>query len=1079
MMPDGILTKQVITVPFRSGLDTKDDPFQIREGTYLTLENGIFQTPLEIRKRWGYQALSNTISNPPAGHSSTITTGNALMTYNNELVLCDVNSLYSYSPDAEEWVYKGALSSTAVTTKNIYRSTYSQSAADGNVAPNGLRCYAFIDSHLGLCYTVIDSTTQTVVQPITVIHASGIQPKVLILGNQFLILYVRSDTKNLYVGTLSIPSPNSGVTSTAITSTSGATKFKLGWNSGGPPFSYYDACVMNGGTNLYVAFGNGVAGGGAGITTYQFTTHTGFSATPTNNAVYAGTSSTTLAIFPDWSGPANPSGGPVLLWSSELNLSVANVYMAAYDNTLTNVLIAQYILTTSAAFTAFNQMTGVSIGTTSRNLMVFASDGTWSGNSSQTYTYAINVTGSGYTAATPVLIAPMVVVASKAFNYEGTAYFYAAYGSNLQSQYLLLDQNGNVVAKGLQNAGWGATPGLYGPWPEVPAVSATAFTLAGTVVDLIGTLPVSTGPTGSQPALTTAPILTQTYTQTGVGSVDVDYADSLYSYSRATLGGVLLIGGGLVHAYDGIGITELGFLVYPELASNACTVTNSGGSIAAGTPYYVAVYQWVDAQGNTHYSTPSVPVSCTTTGSSQVSIRIPILPLTAKQAANARSPVTIMVYRNQVSTAGINFTAAISTNVPAVDSGSGVTNAPIVNPTITNDSQNLYVTFIDKLADSAILGNQPLYTTGNVLVNSAPNPTSVMTVNFNRVFALDSTNPLSIWFTEQCLPGTPPTFSNWLTEAVDPRNGDITCIYAMDSATVIFKETAMFAITGQGPDNTGNQWSFSAAQYISVDAGCQNPKSIVYTGAGLFFQAVKNNGIYLLHRDFQTLTYVGAPVEALMQGANVTSAQLLPNVSAVRFTLDSGIALHFDYNLNAWSVHRPINAVDSAIYSGNFAYLSPAGTVFVETPNQFSDNGQYISMNIQTGWITAAGLQGAQRIFNVAILGKLINSHILQWGLAYDYSPVATQTGSITVPSNPSPYGQDTYGADSPFGGVSYPYQWEIRPNQQRSESVQLSLMDVQFPGGNVGESLSLSALAFEVGIMKGIRRMPSTNIVT
>jgi hypothetical protein len=55
------LQKQIISFPF-SGLSQKESPMLLDPGELLTLENGFFQNPNEIRKRYGYQSLYATLS---------------------------------------------------------------------------------------------------------------------------------------------------------------------------------------------------------------------------------------------------------------------------------------------------------------------------------------------------------------------------------------------------------------------------------------------------------------------------------------------------------------------------------------------------------------------------------------------------------------------------------------------------------------------------------------------------------------------------------------------------------------------------------------------------------------------------------------------------------------------------------------------------------------------------------------------------------------------------------------------------------------------------------------------------------
>lgn len=55
------LVKQIVPVPFVGGVDTKTDEKQVVPGKLLLLENGIFTSPKQIKKRNGYRQLSQVI----------------------------------------------------------------------------------------------------------------------------------------------------------------------------------------------------------------------------------------------------------------------------------------------------------------------------------------------------------------------------------------------------------------------------------------------------------------------------------------------------------------------------------------------------------------------------------------------------------------------------------------------------------------------------------------------------------------------------------------------------------------------------------------------------------------------------------------------------------------------------------------------------------------------------------------------------------------------------------------------------------------------------------------------------------
>jgi hypothetical protein len=79
---------------------------------------------------------------------------------------------------------------------------------------------------------------------------------------------------------------------------------------------------------------------------------------------------------------------------------------------------------------------------------------------------------------------------------------------------------------------------------------------------------------------------------------------------------------------------------------------------------------------------------------------------------------------------------------------------------------------------------------------------------------------------------------------VSQVGGDITALKAMDDKLIIFKENAIFYLSGDGPNNLGQQDTFIEPQLISSDIGCSVKNSVVLTPAGIFFKSHK--GIHLL-----------------------------------------------------------------------------------------------------------------------------------------------------------------------------------------------------------------------------------------
>jgi len=342
-----------------------------------------------------------------------------------------------------------------------------------------------------------------------------------------------------------------------------------------------------------------------------------------------------------------------------------------------------------------------------------------------------------------------------------------------------------------------------------------------------------------------------------------------------------------------------------------------------------------------------------------------------------------------------------------------------------------------------------------------------MTIHRNRVWALDSSNPLQLWFSKPIIPGaTPVEFSPFFTLNVDSKGGRVFAIASLDEKLVIFRSNSIGFTYGDGPDNTGNGTFADVIPIVGADTGTSNPRSVVLVPRGLMFDSPK--GKYLLTRGL-TLEYVGADVEAF-NSIPVTSAQLVPNTNQVRFALNNGTVLMFDYFINEWSVHTNINSVDSGLFQNLYTFLRTDGAVLQETPGLFLDAGSPIKLRLTTSWLQFAGLQGFKRVRKIYVLGEQSAPHTMQLSLAYNFDPSVIQSAVVT-PASPVTYGNDgTYGTGTPYGDGFPLYQFRIDPTQQLCEAIQLSIEDINDSG-----SLSLAAILLEVGLKGRGFKLPAT----
>lgn len=1010
------LQKSSISVNFAKGLDTKTDPFQIQVGNFLALDNMIFDTGGQLKKRNGFSLLTSS-----PGTASTF-----LTTFNGNLTAIG-SDLQAYSQPTNMWLDKGPIQRVSLNTLPLIRSSINQSQADSVTSNNGFVCTVYTDQvpsggsvTPSYKYAIADAITgQNIIEPTVITPTSGSvigAPRVFLLGSYFIIAIsvLISATDHLQYIAISTSNPTSVLPSADIStlytanSASSTVSFD-GYASGN--YLYFVWRGSDGSVKVSYLTSNLQVGAATSFATQQ-------------GEVFSVTVDTT---------PSSP-----VIYGTYFNTSSSLGYIFAVSNqsgTL-NVLFTPQIWTPDG-FNIQNIATTAQNGICTiiaENLNNYGYD-----NAIQTdYLASCTVTGTSSTLTITTLTTFLnsVGLASKAFLLNGTMYVMATYSSTYQPTYFLIDSLGNINAKLAYSNGGGY---LHNTLPNI-SISNNEISTCYLIKDLIAAVNKNTNvPSGNQVA--------GIYSQTGVNLVTFTIGSNPLSVGE--IGQSLNISGALVTSYDGYTPVEQGFNVWPD--SVEAVGSGTSGSMSAQQYFYQATYEWIDNQGNNFRSAPSIPVSVTLTSDTSVSIFVPTLRLTYKTA----NPVTINIYRWSVAQQVYYQVTSII--------------APILND-LTID----YITFVDTNSDATILGNNILYTTGGVIENIGPPATDIITLFQQRLWLVDSEDKNLLWYSKQIIEATPVEMSNLLTLYVAPTTaaqgstGPITALASLDDKLIIFKNDAIYYINGQGPDNTGANNNFSEPVFITATVGCSNQQSIVFMPQGLMFQSSK--GIWLLDRNLST-SYIGAPVEAY-NSQTVTSANNIPGTNQIRFTMNNKFILMYDYYYQQWGTFSKINASSSTLYNSLHTYLTPLGQVFQELPGTYLDGSVPVLMSFTTGWLSLAGLQGYERFYQMLLLGKYITPFNLNVQLAYNFLPPSQYT-TVSPPNAPITWGSDQlWGSSTPWGGTSNTFESRIFPNTQKVESFQISINELFDPsfGTIAGAGLTLSGMNLTVGIKKGYR---------
>jgi hypothetical protein len=940
------LERQLVTIPFAQGLDTKTDPKQVAPGKLTLLQNGVFTTAKKIRKRYGTTAKATSIFG-----GGSIAAGDTLQTLKDELLLGSGGSLYSWSTGSATWVAKGDLPVLSTTRAPVVRDTAPCANVDAAVV-GGIACYIYITSLAGvqtLGWRLVDLATGS--QVAAGAWSEAVQAaRVTTIGTAFIVMFANAtDIKYVTIST-------AGVVGTATT-------IQATVSVGG--LVALIECVNNGlaGASEVVWFVFPVS---SALTDLRVRSLSSAFALGTATALGMALGTTTLHSIAATMDAGN--GNIVIASATQTTVASTNIlYLSAISAALSVVTAKTSIV--SGALTG--QIAVVSNGGQSGILWYTSSAALWD---TRIQPITSRVPFTAYAAGAVSVVSRNAALASEPFTVAGRTC--VALALNDGSSARIVVNSSYIVPKTIAHLA--ADDGM--------PVGRIGFNISGAP-----TVPASAPYSGTSEALPAVltysgavllPIqITHTAEATlgriaGVSGVDVSrlVAETTPAIS-SQVSDALVFAGALPMLYDGAYTSEVGFLHSPDAI--AASTAGAGGTLPAGAYGYAAVYAWQDAAGTMHRSAPSPVASVTTTGATSLNT-IVVRTLKVTRKATTVNPVMVELYRT-VAAGSVYYKVAEAESSTIVET----------------------VSFSDTETDTNLIGNALLYTTGGVLEAMPPPPLGALAIYRNRLVGINTEKPTQLWYSKQVIPGQPPEFSDFLALNLDSVGGDATALAALDDKLLIFKGGVVYYLTGSGPDDTGGQNDFSVPILINTNSGCTEPRSIVTAADGVLYQSAK--GWFILDRSLND-SYIGAGVEAF--NALTTRAVVqVPSTNEVRFVLSDGSVLVYDFLFAQWSVFTGLAAVDATIWGGVVHTVASDGVVSYEDPTTFRDSGVSVELRLTTGWLGSGELQSFLRIYKLFILGQWKSPHKLNIQLSYDYrsDAVAGDLYGSDWPSSPAP----------------------------------------------------------------------------
>jgi hypothetical protein len=1053
---------QLVQAPFRFGLAEGADPHAVPPGTLMTAENVCWRKGGRIEKRYG----TTTLTSAKIGGGS-LPSAKRLMVRDKELCLTDGSRLYSYTTSG--WADVGRVPQLSIEWSTHLDSVTGVKSADMAILSNGNVVMAWVsgtdDATLGYgaIYYQVRSQDGSVVTAPTLLTSSwgGTDTNRVVVvtdGTNWAILFSRY--------------PGAG-SCTLYASVNGATPSLLRSDHrsfGGGNISGWDACTV--GSNFVIAYARD-AGAGNGIGIYSYT----FASTPVQVA--------TGAVGVEAAGIEQDIGihgtaGENLYVVYSLTSGGSGFLKYGVNNPSTFAVVSNAATIDSAANVSWTRQRVTRIDAT--NAVVV------SGATSL-------VAAAKYTDGCLVSFKLTVGVGPSVQRRESRGLLPVSRPFTIgEKQYVFAAECGAVMHGILANS----PPTTVG-WNTL-LLDVTPGSDTNVPHEHVGNVEVLTGAFFDSAAMMTP------CTYNGQTQVLVPFHSKaptrIFGWhlglriAKLTLGNAsvpdiwrgveidreLYVSGALLTAYDGRRTFNAGFC-YPSLINKGETVAaTTTGLMDAGTYLYSVVPEYRSASGMLHRGPPAATQSIVVGGTTTSKVSLCVMPQSVDWRETSQ-PVTGTGDNSPFAHLQSIFRSVKNGSIPQ-----RLTLEPDYNTHFSdhqNGSNQTNNIFVDIRNDSNITGSSgyttlplasrdALYTSGGELEDMQPPSLVTMALHSGRLFGVDGTGR-RLWFTKDydSNVGTSP---GWHPALSMPFAETLTALASMDEKLVVFSASSMWIMVGEGPAPTGigSDDSFANPIKVQTDVGCTNARSVVSTPMGVMFQSAR--GIYLLTRGLEQQWIGRAVRDQLDAYPNITSAVLVPKQNQVRFTANNsdstaGIVFVYDYVEGQWSTFRysvggtaSLPIADAVMWQDSYVFATTGGLVAKETPATHLDDSTWVTMTLETAWISAAGPVAYHSARRFTLQGEAHTNHSLVLEAGFDSNTAYQQTVTFATAS------------DVTTPGPLEECQLTVN-TRRKCNSIRFKVYDLTPTGGaavSTGKGASFYVMGLEVGVKKG-GNMPAT----
>lgn len=999
-------------LPLAAGIDTKSDPRALQPPSLAVARDVQFEEVGGLQTRYPFASIGTDILG-----GGSISECRRIVANGDELLLFTKEALYSWSESGEAWVLKDTHLAVETTESSQFVRTNDQTGCD-RAEMDGVVFYAWTDvgAASGVYLAAIDAETGAVLLSPTAVGSSSSRPRLVVMATQVLLFYLESTTVSFI--SIDPAAPSAGGTATVHTTNCN---------------DYYDVVAHTDGSFCAFACRRAVT------SAYLVNTLTD-------------------ALVSDSRAPARTCDGPIAVsippTGTHVQVIRANGTNIQGDlvlvSTLADVYTAQAVGTVPS--TPVNQIAAchrsVQDSSVYRCYAFWDYDETVDDAAFATWS---NWVSTGNTLGTEARFRYRLGVASRAFDRDGEIYVWLAFAgesaaggmaeplgfrAQLQNAYFLYRDDQLLCGKAA-SARAGGFSAATGHLPHVQSLGDDIYTWCGVEKQVISLGGSHTG-----------------YGARAPRDIRIEF-DSDAARRCVRLGKTLYITGGQILQYDGEGLAEVGFHIYPWYFDS---LDGGAGGKDAGDFTYKATWRWQNAVGESERSTTATYGQITLAASRMATFTIGTLNATLK--FSPRADVAIELW-GTLANPSVDAPFYLLTSKDPSDSTTP--NQYLVNSVAGANAAS----FDDEMADDDAAKLEVSPENGGILENLAPPPASIIAATQDRIFLAGvAGDPDRVWYSKLRGVGEVAAFHDALTIDVPHEGGAITALAFLDGILIVFRETAAYALPGDGFDNAAGGQNYGPARRLSADVGAVSAEAVATAPQGLVFKSRK--GWYLLGRG-GSVEYIGGPVAAF-DGDTVKAVHVVETQHQVRCLTGSRMLI-WDYaaasadGRGQWAEWTISDGLGACIWDGTYHYVATAAV----KEQLAAHTSLTYAMDVETPWMRWGELTSAQAWRWLMVVGEYRSAFDLRIRIAYDGAE--SDSGGVT-------WTDDITWTVSPTT-VGGPLLARIGPSRIRGNLAVKIRLTAYAVGSAInpptGEAMKLTGIGFEVGSERGLfRRLPA-----